>query len=275
MFLCGRRSVFLDERHSIHYTLQTECTKECGDKAKSKLLLQGNRLGILLYMDYFLAKRAHATILRSIIIIAVAASAACLAPGGIYAQSPSVQDTPLPSTTPELPPSPVFTSSETIVLPKRVALIPQIPVFTVSLKRGDQGDEVRNLQRFLNQHGFLLSMDGPGSPGLETVYFGPLTEGALVRYQQAYAAYVLSPEGLTEPSGVFGPRSLSYANQLMQHGFVNLFPAEKTPSTNTNETQIAGVGGTLQSNDAIASFLTIIKQQVESVAQKISSLSAH
>ncbi len=59
----------------------------------------------------------------------------------------------------------------------------------VSFKRNlamyDTGLQVKRLQQFLNQRGFVLSNVGPGSSGSETEYFGPKTYRALVRYQRS------------------------------------------------------------------------------------------
>lgn len=48
------------------------------------------------------------------------------------------------------------------------------------------GEDVRSLQKFLNQNGFILATSGAGSTGNETNFFGSLTQKALVRYQQAH-----------------------------------------------------------------------------------------
>jgi len=58
------------------------------------------------------------------------------------------------------------------------------PIFTRTLKIGDKGAEVKKLQEYLNQDGdTLVAKQGPGSPGNETEYFGPLTQDAVRRYQ--------------------------------------------------------------------------------------------
>lgn len=87
--------------------------------------------------------------------------------------------------------------------------------FLRPLAAGMAGPDVRELQRFLNTHGFVLSKEGMGSPGNETEVFGDLTVDALKRYQAAYSAEILDPEGLSAPSGVFGPRSINKANKIL------------------------------------------------------------
>jgi peptidoglycan hydrolase-like protein with peptidoglycan-binding domain len=62
---------------------------------------------------------------------------------------------------------------------------------------GAGGEDVKNLQKFLNSKGFFVSVTGPGSPGNETTIFGPLTRSALARFQSA--------NGITPAVGFFGP----------------------------------------------------------------------
>ncbi|MEK7069029.1 MAG: LamG-like jellyroll fold domain-containing protein [Patescibacteria group bacterium] len=76
--------------------------------------------------------------------------------------------------------------------------------FTRNLKRGDRGEDVRALQRFLNTHGFAVTASGDGSSGKETTYFGSGTVSALIRFQNAYKSDILAPAGLTKGTGFFG-----------------------------------------------------------------------
>ncbi|MBP9759947.1 MAG: peptidoglycan-binding protein [Candidatus Pacebacteria bacterium] len=87
--------------------------------------------------------------------------------------------------------------------------------FTRYLKEGDTHPEVKQLQQFLNTHGFTVSPTGPGSAGNETDYFGPATRNALSRFQEAHKADILTPLGLTAPTGVFHVTSLKKANELL------------------------------------------------------------
>ncbi len=76
--------------------------------------------------------------------------------------------------------------------------------FTRNLKRGDRGEDVRALQRFLNTHGFPIAPSGDGSSGKETTYFGSGTVSALIRFQNAYKSEILAPAGLSAGTGFFG-----------------------------------------------------------------------
>lgn len=78
------------------------------------------------------------------------------------------------------------------------------------LSIGLTGEDVRCLQRFLNSNGFLVAPTGPGSPGNETLYFGPFTKQAVSAWQTAKASAVLIPSGLTVGTGYWGPASISY-----------------------------------------------------------------
>lgn len=82
--------------------------------------------------------------------------------------------------------------------------------FTAQLSRGMQGNEVRALQ-------IALSIDG------ETTYpeingiFGPLTQQAVILFQQKYASDILYPQGLTKPTGTVGPGSIRKLNQIFNN----------------------------------------------------------
>jgi hypothetical protein len=81
-------------------------------------------------------------------------------------------------------------------------------VFTRDLQVYDVGNDVKQLQKFLNAQGFLLSQAGPGSPGNETTKFGAKTKAALIRFQKSV--------GITPASGYFGPVTRAYVRNLMQ-----------------------------------------------------------
>ncbi len=59
------------------------------------------------------------------------------------------------------------------------------PTFTRILKLGMTGQDVRQLQIYLNTHGYVINTEGGGSPGNETNYFGLKTETAVKAFQTA------------------------------------------------------------------------------------------
>lgn len=84
--------------------------------------------------------------------------------------------------------------------------------FTHNLQLNDTGEDVRQLQIYLNTHGFPVAASGAGSPGSETDYFGLATYKALVRLQDAHADDILTPIGLTAGNGYFGANTRAFVN---------------------------------------------------------------
>lgn len=64
------------------------------------------------------------------------------------------------------------------------------------LKKGSKGKEVKILQEFLNQNGFIIASTGPGSLGKETETFGLATDAAVKRWQKANG---LKDDGIVGP----------------------------------------------------------------------------
>jgi hypothetical protein len=89
------------------------------------------------------------------------------------------------------------------------AMGPAIHVITVesgasfrrNLSFGMRGEDVRMLQRYLNIKGFIVAMSGAGSFNNETMYFGPATRAALIRFQNEHKASL----GISSGTGFFGP----------------------------------------------------------------------
>jgi peptidoglycan hydrolase-like protein with peptidoglycan-binding domain len=79
---------------------------------------------------------------------------------------------------------------------------PATYMFTRDLEFGMKGEDVRQLQVFLNTHGFPVTSSGDGSVGNETTYFGSLTRIALSKYQ---AANSIAPS-----AGYFGPKTRAH-----------------------------------------------------------------
>ncbi len=89
---------------------------------------------------------------------------------------------------------------------------PRLNIFTKDLSVGVTDSEVIELQKYLNNHGFVLTASGPGSLGNETNKFGALTKAAFIKFQNAHAAVILTPNGLTSGTGYFGPATRASVN---------------------------------------------------------------
>jgi peptidoglycan hydrolase-like protein with peptidoglycan-binding domain len=90
-----------------------------------------------------------------------------------------------------------------------------IPAFSRNLSLGARGEDVRTLQVFLNKNiKTRVAESGPGSPGQETDFFGPLTKKTVIKFQELYANDVLVPVGLTRGTGFVGPSTIKKLNEL-------------------------------------------------------------
>ena len=85
-------------------------------------------------------------------------------------------------------------------------------IFTRTLRVGSWGEDVYRLQVRLNAEGFTVSTVGAGSAGNETYYFGLKTKQALIKYQNAHRATILTPIGLHFGTGHFGPMTIRHMN---------------------------------------------------------------
>jgi hypothetical protein len=70
-------------------------------------------------------------------------------------------------------------------------------VFKNDLSLGDDHKDVKELQKFLNIHGYIVAKSGQGSRGHESTYFGQATKKALIKFQKAKKIY--------PSTGLFGP----------------------------------------------------------------------
>jgi len=88
-------------------------------------------------------------------------------------------------------------------------------IFTKNLRLGMIDPQVKQLQIFLNTHGFKLADVGSGSPGQETTKFGVLTKTALIKFQEANFDAILKPSNLKSGTGLFYSFSRKLANEIL------------------------------------------------------------
>ena len=84
-------------------------------------------------------------------------------------------------------------------------------IFNRNLSLGIKGDDVKILQETLIKEGVWQRSD-VGATG----YFGPITQAALIKYQEKYASEILEPLGLKKGTGYFGSSTRFYLNKKYQ-----------------------------------------------------------
>lgn len=85
--------------------------------------------------------------------------------------------------------------------------------WTRDLNVGATGADVKMLQMFLNANADTrVAATGAGSAGMETETYGPATAAAVSKFQVMHRADILTPAGLVNPTGYFGPSTRAKAN---------------------------------------------------------------
>ncbi len=98
-------------------------------------------------------------------------------------------------------------------------------IFTRNLTKGDYGADVKELQKFLNTNGFIVSATGTGSKGNEGTLFGPATLAALSRFQFI--------NNIQPAFGYFGPLTRTLVLSLLGSGTPTAKPVENHVATST------------------------------------------
>ncbi|MEK7136402.1 MAG: peptidoglycan-binding domain-containing protein [Patescibacteria group bacterium] len=84
--------------------------------------------------------------------------------------------------------------------------------FNRALVAGSTGEDVKRLQQFLNSQGATVASAGPGSAGLETMFFGPATKAAVVKFQLANGVIQAATD---LGAGRVGPLTMAKINALL------------------------------------------------------------
>lgn len=89
--------------------------------------------------------------------------------------------------------------------------------FTRDLYMDLSGEDVKELQKFLNNNGFIVASNGVGSVGNETTYYGNRTADAITKLQEANPESILTPYGLTKGTGYFGIKTRNFVNSRLNN----------------------------------------------------------
>lgn len=179
----------------------------------------------------------------------------------LFSPTPVATLPPAPESTPAPVPAPAITPpsvSEPTPTPAPLTepAKPQF-VFTRNLTVGLTGEDVRELQKFLNNQGFKVALSGSGSPENESDYFGNLTKSALAKFQEFYKDEVLSPVGLTNGTGYFGPSTRAKI-QAMLGGAVP--PIQTPPSLAPANPQIEALKKQI---DELQALIKSLQEQIK------------
>lgn len=97
--------------------------------------------------------------------------------------------------------------------------VPENFAFNQNLRQGSRGLDVKYLQIVLNANpDTRLASTGPGSPGNETEYFGPITLSAVHKFQTKYNSEVLVPAGASASTGFVGTYTRAKLNEILSEG---------------------------------------------------------
>jgi len=102
------------------------------------------------------------------------------------------------------------------LVPVDISGIPAGYKFEGVLEMGAKSEAIKYLQILLNSdEDTRLAETGPGSPGNETTYFGPLTKQAVIRFQEKYGEDILSPWGLSKGTGKVAQTTRAKLNEIL------------------------------------------------------------
>lgn len=88
-------------------------------------------------------------------------------------------------------------------------------LFLVDMNRGDKNNEVKRLQQFLKDFNKDIYPEG-----IVSGFYGPLTQRAVIRFQERFSEEILAPIGTTRGTGFAGTYTRSKINSIIQENQV-------------------------------------------------------
>jgi len=82
----------------------------------------------------------------------------------------------------------------------------------LAVVNNDVSEDVRQLQIYLNNNGFIVSETGLGSKGNESTFYGQKTVQAVKKLQEAHASEILTPHGFKNSTGMFYELTRGWVN---------------------------------------------------------------
>lgn len=139
-------------------------------------------------------------------------------------------------------------SNVTPITPTTAATTSSRISFSSNLGIGSRSMEVKQLQAFLNSHGYTIASSGAGSSGFETNFFGPATLRAVKKYQVDHniiqTGYVNSPTRTALNKESERERSSSVVESTQ---------TPSTPSSGGGSVSLGGSGNSGSGSSAVSS----------------------
>lgn len=157
----------------------------------------------------------------------------------------------------------IIAISGMIMIYKAAKAATNAPQINRDLSVGAKGEDVKNLQKFLNSNGYKVASTGPGSPGKETDLFGNATKAALAKFQAA---------NKITSSGYLGSKTRALLISLFNKTASNTGNASN--SNNSSNAACSSVSSLTAENATLKNQIIALQEQVRALLAKQAELEA-